>query len=726
MPSDADLEDGMEGKKAASPWRIFTLARPEWPWLVLGLVFLVFSLIPYLFLPIAIGRILDALVKDNSNEEKEDELTLIVLVLLMILLVGSLFALVRSFIFNTAGERVVARLRVSLFKSIINQEIGLFDKRKTGELLSRLGTDTTSLQDVATSSVSMFFRGTIQLLFNAAIMFVSSWKLTLVVFGVVPTIIISIVLYGRVVRRLATKYSDALGRATDTAQESIANVRTMRSFAGEFVEVAKYTRSIGDPDARAGDDLGFYGPAGPSGGWCWLPPRAPPHRLPTTYRLGVQKQALTATFIAFTSFMGLGAFILVVWFGGKLVIEGDLTVGDLVAFMLYTTQIGASIGMMSGLVGSIFVAQGASKRTFQLIDREPKVPASGGLDPDGPHWEKAAGEKAPARPPAAGAAAAAAVVVKAPRKALKQGEGGPDEDASGGRGGGAGVELVGKAAVPAAAAFKGAIAFDNVHFAYPSRPDVPVLKGLTLAIPVNATVAFVGSSGAGKSTVLALLERFYDATSGTITVDGHDLRTLDPRYLRRHVALVAQEPVLFGMTVAQNIAYGYAAARGDPDATPTREDVQAAASAAFAHDFIAGFPEGYDTLVGERGVRLSGGQKQRIAIARALLVDPRVLLLDEATSALDAESEHLVQKAINALMKSRTTLVVAHRLSTVRNADQIVVIADHAVSAVGTHDELLSSSAIYADLVKRQLSAGGTSGARPDAVEAGSTAAASL
>lgn len=268
-------------------------------------------------------------------------------------------------------------------------------------------------------------------------------------------------------------------------------------------------------------------------------------------------------------------------------------------------------------------------------------------------------------------------------------------------------------AAAAVSPFRGAIAFNNVSFAYPSRPDVPVLTNLTLDIPVNATYAFVGSSGAGKSTVLALLERFYDASSGTITVDGVDLKALDPRYLRRHVALVAQEPVLFAMTVAQNIAYGYAAARGNPDASPTRAEVQAAAEAAFAHEFILSFPEGYDTLVGERGVRLSGGQKQRIAIARALLVDPRVLLLDEATSALDAESEHLVQKAINALMQSRTTLVVAHRLSTVRSADQIVVIADHAVSAVGTHDVLMQTSAIYADLVKRQLSAGMDAPASP-------------
>jgi len=358
MPSANDLEDGMEGKKAASPWRIFELARPEWPWLGVGLIMLCLSLAPYLILPIMIGRTLDVLASSKSAHDRQEEVNGIVFFLVATLVAGSIFALVRSFIFNTAGERVVARLRILLFNSIISQEIGLFDKRKTGELLSRLSTDTTSLQDVATSSVSMFFRGMIQLVFNATIMFVTSWKLTLVVFGVVPVVIVSIALYGRIVRKLATKYSDALGFATDTAQESISNVRTMRSFAGEFVETVKYMRSIGDPDARPGDKASAGQVVGDgAGGCCWLPAAPLPGKRPSTYRLGVQKQALTATFIAFTSTVGLGAFILVTWYGSILVIQGILTVGNLVAFMLYTTQIGASIGMMSGLVGSIFVAQ---------------------------------------------------------------------------------------------------------------------------------------------------------------------------------------------------------------------------------------------------------------------------------------------------------------------------------------------------------------------------------
>jgi len=233
-----------------------------------------------------------------------------------------------------------------------------------------------------------------------------------------------------------------------------------------------------------------------------------------------------------------------------------------------------------------------------------------------------------------------------------------------------------------------------------------VLVGFSLDVPANCTYAFVGTSGAGKSTVLSLLQRFYDVADGSVQLDGCDIRGLDPRYVRRSMAHVAQEPVLFGVTLAENIAYGYAACNGDPTAKPLHNQIVLASQAAFADKFIMEFPDGYDTLVGERGVRLSGGQKQRVAIARALLNNPRVLLLDEATSALDSESEHLVQRAIDALMVDRTTLVVAHRLSTVRHADKIIVVEGGRKEAEGAHEELMDKSAKYRDLVRRQLQVG--------------------
>lgn len=290
--------------------------------------------------------------------------------------------------------------------------------------------------------------------------------------------------------------------------------------------------------------------------------------------------------------------------------------------------------MMSGLVVSLYTAKGASKRTFQLIDRVPRVPTSGGTKPD---------------------------------------------------------------------SMDGFIRFDNVDFCYPARPDVSILKNFTLDIPKNKTVAFVGQSGAGKSTVLSLIQRFYDVSGGQILIDEQPLTELDPSWVRTHFAYVQQEPVLFGATIASNIAYGYCVKMGSPDLMPSQEAIEKVAKEAFAHEFISGFPEGYQTLVGERGVRLSGGQKQRVAIARALLMDPRVLLLDEATSALDAESEAYVAEAISKAMVGRTTLIVAHRLSTVQNADIIVVIDGGCIVDMGTHNELLSRCSKYQDLVRRQL-----------------------
>ena len=253
---------------------------------------------------------------------------------------------------------------------------------------------------------------------------------------------------------------------------------------------------------------------------------------------------------------------------------------------------------------------------------------------------------------------------------------------------------------------EGRITFNDVSFEYPSRRDVNVLKNVSFDIPVNATVAFVGPSGVGKSTIFALLQRFYDTSEGSVQIDGLDIKGYSHKFLHQNVAWVQQEPVLFGISVLENIAYGYSAARGDPDAKPTQEEIESAAKAAYAHDFIEEFPDKYDTLVGERGVRLSGGQKQRVAIARALLVNPRILLLDEATSALDAESEHLVQKAIVKLMQNRTTLVVAHRLSTIKDADEIFMISDHTVETSGKHDDLMERSEKYQELVKRQLQGG--------------------
>jgi ATP-binding cassette subfamily B protein len=522
----------------------------------------------------------------------------------------------RAIIFNGAGERVVARLRIKLFRAVIMQDIAMFDKRKTGELLSRLSADTTSLQDVATTNISMFIRAIANVFVSFGLMFYTSWKLASCILIVVPVTAIIVALYARTLKRLSTKYSDALGQSSDVAQQSVANVRTVRSFAAEQVESVKYERAVGNPDTA--DNVRR----------CWMPIGE------SSYKAGIQRVIAGAFFMGVVTFLGLGVITIVVWYGAYIVIQGELDAGELITFILYSVQIGGSLGMMSGLVVSIFQAKGASKRTFQLIDRVPQVPVTGGLCPS---------------------------------------------------------------------KMDGHIRFEDVSFQYPARPDVSVLKNFTLDIPMNKTVAFVGQSGAGKSTVLALIQRFYDVTGGRILIDGNPLTDLDPSWVRTNFAYVQQEPVLFGASIAHNIAYGYSVKMRDPENMPKEDELQRVAKDAFAHDFISSFPEGYKTLVGERGVRLSGGQKQRVAIARALLMDPRVLLLDEATSALDAESEAYVAEAIGKAMIGRTTLIVAHRLSTVQNSDMIVVVDGGNIADIGTHSELMDRCSKYQDLIKRQL-----------------------
>lgn len=616
LPPEDDLEAG-ESPNEPGLRRILYLARAEWGWLFLATIFLGFSLVPLLVMPIYFGRVINDISDHTlSPQDKKASVNRHLIELLFVVLLGAIFSVGRAFIFNAGGERVVARLRVKLFRAIIRQDIAMFDKRKTGELLSRLSADTTSLQDVATANVSMFLRGFVQTLISCALMFYTCWKLAALIMVVVPVTVIAVSLYGRVLKRLSTKYSDALGHASDIAQQSVANIRTVRSFAAEEIESSKYENAVGNPDDPGNVKC------------CWYPLGV------SSYKTGVQRTIAGSFFMGFVSLIGLTAITLVIWFGAYEVIVGDLSVGNLISFILYSVQIGASLGMMAGLVVSLYTAKGAAKRTFQLIDREPRVPVSGGAQPE--HME-------------------------------------------------------------------GIIRFDNVSFAYPTRPDVTVLKNFTVDIPKNKTVAFVGSSGAGKSTVLSLIQRFYDVTDGKILIDGAPLTELDPSWVRRNFAYVQQEPTLFGGSIAHNISYGYCVRKGSADLMPPREEIEKVAKDAFAHNFITEFPQGYDTIVGERGVRLSGGQKQRVAIARALLMNPRVLLLDEATSALDAESEAYVAEAISKAMVGRTTLIVAHRLSTVRSADQIVVVDNGTIVDIGTHDQLLSRCDKYQELVKRQL-----------------------
>lgn len=567
--------------------RLLALAKPEIPILVAATLSLIISAGAGLIFPQAVGDMVNTVV-DRGGESSLDRVALFLVILFA---VQAVFAMLRSWLFTVAGERVVARLRTRLFEAIIGQDVGFFDTTRIGELTNRLAADTTVLQNTVTVNVSMALRFGITAVGAISILAWTSPKLAGVALSVVPIVAIGSAVFGRRLRTLSKQVQDALAESSTVAEETIAGVRTVRSFAREPQEVDRYGEAVQE-----------------------------------SYRVAARRALAVGLFQGALGFAGYAAVALVVWYGGHMVLEGQLQEGELVEFLLYTFMVAMSLGALAGLYADFMKAQGASQRVFQLIDQGASIESA-----DGDLLEKV----------------------------------------------------------------RGHVRFEDVGFSYPARPDVEVLKQVDLDIQPGEVVALVGPSGSGKSTVASLLSRFYDPQQGRIFVDGHPLVDLQPHGLREHVGLVAQEPILFATTIAENIRYGRPGA--------SQEDVEKAARAANAHDFVLEFPEGYQTLVGERGVRLSGGQKQRIAIARALLKDPAILVLDEATSALDAESEHLVQDALERLMEGRTTLVIAHRLSTVRDADRVVVLESGRVAESGSHDQLVAADGLYHRLVERQF-----------------------
>jgi ABC transporter fused permease/ATP-binding protein len=567
--------------------RLLALARPELPRLSLATIALLISSGTSLVYPQAIRVMVDAVTGGDVPFSLDTGAILLVL----LVLVQSTFAMLRAWLFTSAGESIVAKLRARLFGAILGQDIEFFDHRRTGELTNRLSADTAVLQSTVTVNVSTGLRYLLGAVGGGAFLLWMSPRMTVVAMAIVPVAAVAAAVFGRLMRRLSRKVQDALAASNVVAEETIAGIRTVRSFARERHEAGRYKEAV----ERA-------------------------------YRLAAKRAFAIGSFRGFITFVGFGTAALMVWYGGRLVAGGDMTIGELTAFLLYTGIVAASIGALASTYADFMRAVGSSQRIFELLDQTGSLETGGG-------------------------------------------------------------EPVGEVS--------GSLRFKDVDFSYPSRPDVIVLRGFELAVDPGEVVALVGPSGAGKSTVASLVPRFYDPTGGRITLDGTDLVRFDPRSLRRKIGAVMQEPILFAESIADNVRYGR------PDASD--EEVRRAARAANAAIFIEEFPEGYDTLVGERGVRLSGGQKQRIAIARAVLKDPRILILDEATSALDAESEHLVHEALDRLMKGRATIVIAHRLSTVRNADRVVVLDQGMVVESGTHDALMGADGLYRRLVERQF-----------------------
>jgi ATP-binding cassette subfamily B protein len=571
---------------------VWPFVRPYSGTLVWAAMFLLIAAGAQLALPVAFKHLVD----DGMATRDASTINFYFVIFLLAAIAFGAFAALRFYMVTWLGERVVADMRSAVYARVVRMDPTFFEVTRTGEVLSRLTTDTTLVQSLIGSSVSMALRSVVALVGALILLVITSPSLTMIFLVLLPVIVTPMLLMGRKVRKLSRASQDRIADTSAMADETLNAMQTVQAFQLEPLHAKRYDDAVQDSFATA--------------------------------LLRIRARAYLT---ALGTILVFAAVTLVLWMGARKVLAGGMSYGELIQFLIYSVYMAMSAAMLSEVWGDVQRAAGAMERLMELYHAEPQI--------------------------------------RAPEQA-----------------------------VPLPKPGVGRIAFEQVSFHYPSRPDQLALQNFTLHVEPGETVALVGPSGAGKTTAMQLLLRFYDPQQGHILIDGVDLEKADPADVRARIALVPQDTVLFGTTARENIRYGR------PDAS--NAEIEDAAKAAAAHEFIMQLPQGYDTYLGERGTRLSGGQRQRIAIARAILRDPPILLLDEATSALDAESERLVQNALEKLMEKRTTLVIAHRLATVLKADRIAVLDHGRLVAIGSHAELMLSNPLYERLANLQFGVG--------------------
>ncbi|MFT2010185.1 ABC transporter ATP-binding protein [Pontibacter sp. 13R65] len=574
--------------------RVFRYVLPYKYKFIIGLIFLTFSSLTFMGFPYLVGQLFDTTTLGSTNVALE-RINFIAVALFALMVFQGIFSFFRVYFFAQVSENAVADIRRDLYSKFMLLPISFFEKRRVGEITSRITTDVAQVQDAMSITLAELFRQVMTLVVGVAFIMWTSIKLSLFMLATFPVLVGLAFVFGKRIKGLSKKTQDELAQTNIIVEETLQAINTVKAFTNELFEVARYKTTLGKAVKTA---------------------------LTTAYYRGA--------FISFIIVGLMGGIILVIWYGATLVASGEIQPGDLISFVLYTVFIGASVGGLGELYGKVQASLGATERILEiLVEAEEPTNRNRNL----------------------------------------------------------------MAPVPK---LHGDINYHNVAFSYPTRPDLQVLRDINLHIRAGEKIALVGPSGAGKSTIVQLLMRFYDVSNGGITIDGHNIKNLDLSTLRGNIGIVPQEVLLFGGSIRENIAYG------KPDATEA--EVIMAAKKANAWQFIQSFPEGLETLVGERGIKLSGGQRQRIAIARAILKNPAILILDEATSSLDSESEHLVQQAMDELMQNRTTIVIAHRLATIRKVDKILVIDGGEIVEEGPHEVLsMNDNGIYANLLRLQF-----------------------